>query len=82
MLAALVKAGKDGVDITCGDGFTRTFFLILATYVADFPEQCLVGCCMENHCPKCISKPEERGNYVKSLYRDQKTTLDILKEHR
>ena len=22
VLAALVKAGKDGVDITCGDGFT------------------------------------------------------------
>ena len=51
-------------------------------YVADFPEQCLVGCCMENRCPKCISKPEEQGNYVNSLYRDQKTTLDILEEHR
>ena len=22
VLAALVKAGKDGIDITCGDGFT------------------------------------------------------------
>jgi len=82
ILAALVKAGNEGVKITCGDGFIRIFFLILAAYVADFPEQCLVACCMENRCPKCTTKPDERGNYAESPYRDQKTTLDILEEHR
>ena len=82
ILATLVKAGKDGVEITCGDGYIRLFYLILAAYVADFPEQCLVGCCMENRCLKCVTKPDERGNYQKSPYRNQKTTLDILKEHR
>ena len=81
ILATLVKAGKDGVEITCGDGYIRLFYLILAAYVADFPEQCLVGCCMENRCPKCVTKPDERGNYQKSPYRNQKTTLDILEEH-
>ena len=82
ILASLHKAGKDGVAITCGDGFTRVFYPILAAYVADFPEQCLVACCMENRCPKCIVKPDERGIYEESLHRDQKTTLDILEEHR
>jgi hypothetical protein len=82
IVATLVQAGKEGVDITCGDGLIRLFYLILAAYVADFPEQCLVGCCMENRCPKCLVKPDERGNYEKSLYRDPKTTLDILEEHR
>jgi len=81
ILAALIKPGKDGVDITCGDGLIRLFFLILAAYVADYPEQCLVACCMETRCPKCITKPEERGNYEKAINRDQKTTLDVLKEH-
>jgi hypothetical protein len=82
ILATLVKAGNDGVKITCGDGYIRLFYLILAAYVADFPEQCLVGCCMENRCPKCVTKPDERGNYKKSPYRDPKKTLDILEEHR
>ena len=37
---------------------------------------------MENRCPKCLTKPDDRGNYVNSLYRDQKMTLHILEEHR
>ena len=82
ILAKLVDAGSEGVEITCGDGFTRKFYLILAAYIADYPEQCLVACCMENRCPKCVTKPEERGDYVESLYRDPKTTLEVLEEHR
>ncbi|KIM38488.1 hypothetical protein M413DRAFT_30038 [Hebeloma cylindrosporum] len=82
ILEPLVKAGKDGVEITCNDGFIRLFYLILAAYVADYPEQCLVACCMENRCPRCTVSPNKRGDYVKSLYRDQETTLGILDEHR
>ena len=82
ILRPLVEAGMEGVEITCGDGLIRKVYPILAAYVADFPKQCLVGCCMENRCPKCIRKPEERGNFVKTLYHDQKSTLDILEEHR
>ena len=82
VLSALVDPGKNGVEITCGDGFIRLFYPILAADVADYPEQCLVGCCMENRCPKCQTKPDERGNNTRSPYRDQKTTLDILEEHR
>ena len=80
-LATLVKAGNDGVRITCGDGLIRKFHLILAAYVADYPEQCLVACCMENRCPRCVTKPEGHGDYVESLERDPKTTLDVLEEH-
>ncbi|KAF8871026.1 hypothetical protein BD779DRAFT_1613985 [Infundibulicybe gibba] len=82
ILEPLIKAGQDGVEMVCADGFTRLIHPILAAYVADYPEQCLVSCCMENRCPRCTVDPKHRGDFIQSPDRSVALTLNTLSAHR
>lgn len=82
ILKPLVEAGTSGVSMVCADGGVRMVFPILAAYVADHPEQCLVTNVQENHCPKGKIRPENRGDLQGCVPRSVNETLELLDSHR
>ncbi|KAH9830310.1 uncharacterized protein C8Q71DRAFT_817709 [Rhodofomes roseus] len=78
MLDPLIVAGTRGEKMPCSDGWVREIYPILAGYMADYPEQCLVACCKENRCPTCLVMPNDRGELVTTCYRDPVSTLAAL----
>ncbi|KAF7371466.1 hypothetical protein MVEN_00001000 [Mycena venus] len=80
ILQPLIAAGNNGMDVEGGDGKTRRVYPILASYVADYPEQCLVGCSKYGTCPKCL---RSAGDLQEPLPGDPRTpgwTLGIIEE--
>ncbi|EDQ98193.1 uncharacterized protein LACBIDRAFT_309337 [Laccaria bicolor S238N-H82] len=78
LLAPLIKAGEEGVNVTCADGIVRWVFPILASYIVNFLEQCLVACCKESYCPKCRVEPKDHREMVDSLLQEQECSKTIL----
>lgn len=79
LLRPLIDAGEHGIKMTCADGLVRNVYPVLAAYIADFPEQCLVACCKQNRCPICKVNPNQRGELLNTVYyRDPPETLEDL----
>ncbi|KAG1720164.1 uncharacterized protein EDB91DRAFT_1240430 [Suillus paluster] len=78
----LIDAGHHGVDMICADGNIRCIHPILAAYIADHPEKCLIACCKENHCPRCVVGMKHRGDHFDSPLRDVNETPATLECHK
>lgn len=79
ILEPLIKAGKEGIDVTSGDGTIRRVYPFLAAYVADYPEQCLVTCAKSGTCPKCQVPEAQLESDTPGLPRTNLWTLDVLR---
>ncbi|KAF8439423.1 hypothetical protein L210DRAFT_3402220 [Boletus edulis BED1] len=76
LLYPLMVAGQEGIEMVCADGGIRGIFPILAAYIGDHPEQCLVACCTENCCPKCVVPASSVLKSSWQLVRQLATGLD------
>jgi hypothetical protein len=79
LVAPLRKAGSEGIPIGCSDGFTRWCHLVLAAYVADNPEQCLVAGVKQNRCHVGTVPVDQRGDFAHCPQRDPKRTANDLR---
>jgi hypothetical protein len=79
ILAPLKEISVKGEEMVCADGGVRRIHPILASYIADYPEQCTVACARENRCPICWVPEDERGDYSKRYNnRTKRQTLDAM----
>ncbi|KAJ3748273.1 hypothetical protein EV360DRAFT_97749 [Lentinula raphanica] len=65
ILAPLKEAGLEGIVMQSGDGVRRRCHPILAAYVGDYPEQCLVTTCYYGDCPCCETERNQLEEYPK-----------------
>ena len=64
--------GCNGVKMACGNGYVQYIHPILASYVADYLEQCLVTCTKYGTCPKCHSGASNLGSKTPGAPHTQK----------
>lgn len=80
VLDPLKEAGRNGMEVVGGDGKVRRIHPILACYVTDYPEQCLVACAKYGTCPKCQSPASELGSNMPGEPRTQAWTMGVIKD--
>ncbi|KAG9079935.1 hypothetical protein FRC06_007295 [Ceratobasidium sp. 370] len=81
LLAPLVNASKTGMEAVCADGGVRRIYPALATYIANFPEQCKVACTKRTHCHLCSVAPDVQGDLTDAALQDHDKTLATMAKH-
>jgi hypothetical protein len=77
LLAPIGAIGETGVKMMSGDGIWRRCHPIFAIFVGDYPEQVLVSCTYNGHCPKCTVPHDQLGEHSAFPLRNLDEALDI-----
>ena len=77
ILQPLESVGVTGIELSTGDGVVRRCHPLLAVFIGDYPEQCLVTC--SKHCPRCPIAKNELGENYCFLARDPSPILEALR---
>ena len=80
VLEPLISAGTEGIDMVGSNGDMRKVFPILCSYIADYPEQCLVTCTKYGTCPKCQAKAKDLQEPTPGEHRTPSWTKSIILE--
>ncbi|KAJ7866129.1 hypothetical protein B0H13DRAFT_1636820, partial [Mycena leptocephala] len=78
ILASLKSTGATGIPVTSGDGVTRRGHPIYATFVGDYPEQCLVAAVRTGDCATCEVPRDELGEVADYRLRNLEKTLAVV----
>ncbi|KAJ7649252.1 hypothetical protein B0H17DRAFT_1215342 [Mycena rosella] len=78
ILAPLKGPGGTGMQLISGDGITRRGHPIYATFVGDYPEQCLVTAVKTGECPTCEAPRDRLGEETLFPLRDLENILAAL----
>ncbi|QRV83755.1 plasma membrane ATPase 4 [Ceratobasidium sp. AG-Ba] len=82
LVKPLAEAAKTGVEVACADGGVRRIYPLLASYIADFPEQCKVACIKQTHCPLCTAHPKQKGDLANWPPRTHDDITKAMDAHR
>jgi hypothetical protein len=82
VLQPLIEAGKQGVELTDGKGEVRMVHPVIAAYVADYPEQCLVTLAKYGTCPRCQVSATELQNKPQYDARTRGFTMNVIRDAR
>ncbi|KAJ1308086.1 hypothetical protein OPQ81_002149 [Rhizoctonia solani] len=68
----------NGIEMWCANGQLCCVFLIVAVFMADWPEQNLMACTSEGSCPICVALHCNQGQLTGAPLRQQGQTLEVL----
>ncbi|KAG6808287.1 hypothetical protein H0H92_004641 [Tricholoma furcatifolium] len=66
ILSSLKPYMKTARVTRCSDGHFRRVIYGLGPYIADYPEQALLACIVQNWCPKCTAPPNDLDGPIKT----------------
>ncbi|KAH9010197.1 hypothetical protein EDB83DRAFT_2508909 [Lactarius deliciosus] len=78
LLAPVTHYSESDIVMMSGDGIWRRCHPVFAVFVGNYPEQTLVTCTYNGHCPKCMVPLDRLGEYTRFPPRSYNKAIDTF----